>query len=188
MMKIYTKKGDKGQTALFGGAKVGKEDIRLHAYGTTDELNSLLGMILAQNVSNTTRKILLTIQEELFVLGSDLATPLPKKGAIDRLQESQVKRLEILIDKLEHDLPPLTSFILPGGSPAGATLHFARTVCRRAERYTAGLMQKEEINEQTLIYLNRLSDLLFVLARFENQQAAIPETAWQPRKKEKPSG
>src|SRR5690625_6987716 len=93
-----------------------------------------------------------------------------------------------IIEKLEHALPLLSSFILPVGSPAGASLHFARTVCRRAERYTAGLMQKEEINEQTLIYLNRLSDLVFVLARFENQQAAIPETAWQPRKKEKPSG
>src|SRR5690625_1109638 len=112
MMKIYTKKGDKVKTALFGGAKVGKEDIRVHAYGTTDELNSLLGMILARNVSNTTRKILLTIQEELFVLGSDLATPLPKKGAIDRLQESQVKRMEILNIKLENDCALLSFIIL----------------------------------------------------------------------------
>ena len=120
MMKIYTKKGDKGQTALFGGAKVGKEDIRLHAYGTTDELNSLLGMILAQNVSNTTRKILLTIQEELFVLGSDLATPLPKKGAIDRLQapaqfESWLFRLarNTCIDQLRRQ--KLRRIFLPFG-------------------------------------------------------------------------
>lgn len=183
-MKIYTKKGDKGQTSLFGGTPVGKDSLRLHAYGTTDELNSVAGMILTQTISNTTRKILLRIQEELFILGSDLATPLSKKTAIDRLQESHVVRLEKLIDKLEQDLPPLTSFILPGGSQPGATLHFARTVCRRAERYTAGLMKEDDINEHALIYLNRLSDLLFVMARYENGQTSHPETPWQPRKKE----
>lgn len=185
-MKIYTKKGDKGQTSLFGGIPVGKDSLRLHAYGTVDELNSVVGMILAQSVSVTIRKILLTIQEELFVLGSDLATPLSKKTAINRLEESNVERLEHLIDTLEKELPPLTSFILPGGSLQGATLHFSRTVCRRAERHTAGLMQQEEISEHTLVYLNRLSDLLFVMARFENKETNRPETPWQPRKKETP--
>lgn len=181
-MKIYTKKGDKGQTSLFGGIKVGKAGLRLHAYGTADELNSVVGMILAHTVSNTTRKILLSIQEELFVLGSDLATLQSKKTGIARIGESDIERLEKLIDKLEQDLPPLTSFILPGGSQPGAILHFARTVCRRAERYTAALMEEETINEWTLVYLNRLSDLLFVLARFENRQSNSPETPWQPRK------
>lgn len=187
-MKIYTKKGDKGQTSLFGGVPVGKDNLRIHAYGTTDELNTVVGMILAQNISNTTRKILLTIQNQLFILGSDLATPITKKAVIDRVQESQVERLETLIDKLEQDLPPLTSFILPGGALPGATLHFARTVCRRAERYVAELIQEDSINEQTLVYLNRLSDLLFVMARFENMQSNQPETPWQPRKKDSPPG
>jgi cob(I)alamin adenosyltransferase len=181
-MKIYTKKGDQGYTSLFGGKEVEKNNIRLHAYGTVDELNSALGIALTHDISSSGKEILNELQDQLFILGSDLATLLTKKAKIDRINSDHVEELEVWIDRLEEDLPPLTSFILPGGAPAGANLHFARTVCRRAERFTAELLKTGEANQFCLVYLNRLSDLLFVLARFENRHSGVGETQWISKK------
>jgi cob(I)alamin adenosyltransferase len=181
-MKIYTKKGDQGKTSLFGGKEIEKNNIRLHAYGTVDELNSALGIALTYNLSNKGKSILEELQDQLFVLGADLATLTSKKTKIDRINCNHIDQLEMWIDDLDKDLPPLTAFILPGGAPAGANLHFSRTVCRRAERFTAELMDSGEANQNCLIYLNRLSDLLFVLARFENQYSGIGETQWISKK------
>jgi cob(I)alamin adenosyltransferase len=182
-MKIYTKKGDRGMTSLFGGAKVEKNSLRIQAYGTVDELNSLLGVVLTHPVSGRGQQILNELQSQLFVLGADLATLQSKSSKIDRIQPGDIEKLETWIDELEEDLAPLTSFILPGGAPAGATLHLARTVCRRAERHTVALKQNDPISSEVIIYLNRLSDLLFVMARYENMSAGAEETPWQPRKK-----
>jgi len=181
-MKIYTKKGDQGTTSLFGGKEIEKNNIRLHAYGTVDELNSALGIALTHNVSKKGKIILEELQDQLFVLGADLATLPSKKTKIDRINENHIDQLEMWIDDLDQDLPPLTSFILPGGAPAGAGLHFSRTVCRRAERLTAELLESGEANQFCLVYLNRLSDLLFVLARFENQHSGVGETQWISKK------
>ncbi len=180
-MKIYTKRGDKGQTSLFGGTTIQKSSVRIHAYGTVDELNSVLGMALSNPVSSTGKEILIEIQKQLFVLGADLATLPSKDSKIERIGNTQIEQLESWIDELDEQLPKLTSFILPGGSAAGSSLHLARTVCRRAERHTVELKTSEPISEETVIYLNRLSDLLFVLARFENDKAGIQETKWMPR-------
>lgn len=179
-MKIYTKRGDKGYTSLFGGSKVEKNNLRIQAYGTVDELNSVIGLSLTHPVSKKGSKILNEIQKQLFVLGADLATPLSKKTKVQRIKTGEIEQLELWIDDIESILPALTSFILPGGSKPGAYLHLARTVCRRAERHTVELKWNENISEETIIYLNRLSDLLFVLARFENQEAGIEETKWIP--------
>ena len=179
-MKIYTKKGDKGETALFGGAKTKKSDVRIHAYGTVDELNSTIGMILSHSLSESGNAILNQVQNDLFVVGATLATPDPEKSRIDEVGQHEIEQLEEWIDELEKSLDPLKSFILPGGSQAGATLHFARTVCRRAERETVALAQQEPIPPAAVIYLNRLSDLLFVLARFENKNQNAGETPWIP--------
>lgn len=181
-MKIYTKKGDQGTTSLFGGKEIEKNNIRLHAYGTVDELNSALGITLTHDVSKKAKVILEELQDQLFVLGADLATLPTKKAKIDRMNGNHVDQLEMWIDDLDQDLPPLTSFILPGGAAAGANLHFSRTVCRRAERFTAELLESGEANQYCLIYLNRLSDLLFVLARFENQYSGVGETQWISKK------
>lgn len=182
-MKIYTKKGDTGETALFGGAKTVKNNPRIHAYGTVDELNSTIGIALTEPLSDIGKSILNRVQNELFIVGSDLATPDPEKARIDQTGEEQIKKLEKYIDQLEEDLPPLKSFILPGGSRAGAFLHLCRTVCRRAERETVALSQEESINQNNIVYLNRLSDLLFVLARYENRQSGAEETPWKPERK-----
>lgn len=181
-MKIYTKKGDKGETSLFGGKRVLKSTVRIEAYGTVDELNSVIGLALSYPLSDVGKKILQEIQEHLFILGADLATPASSKTRIERIEESQVAYLENAIDRLEEELPPLKNFILPGGSQPGATLHLARTVCRRAERATVRCGKQEEITEFTIQYLNRLSDLLFVCARFENRNAGVKETTWKPDK------
>jgi cob(I)alamin adenosyltransferase len=180
-MKIYTKKGDKGYTSLFGGTSIEKNSVRIHAYGTVDELNSVLGVVLTHPVSDKGRAMLTDIQKQLFVLGADLATLPSKEEKINRIGESEIERLESWIDELEESLPKLTSFILPGGSSGGASLHLARTVCRRAERLTVELKLKDPASEKTVIYLNRLSDFFFVLARFENQHAGAEETKWMPR-------
>jgi len=181
-MKIYTKKGDQGYTSLFGGASVEKSSLRIHAYGTVDELNSVIGVALSHPISDKSAEILNEIQSQLFVLGADLATLQSKEVKIERIGKGDIEKLEKWIDELEEHLPPLKNFILPGGSPAGANIHQARTVCRRAERNTVALRQNDPISSETVIYLNRLSDLLFVLARFENKQAGEPETPWMPRK------
>lgn len=179
-MKIYTRKGDTGETALFGGSTTKKSNIRIHAYGTVDELNSTIGMVLSYSLSETGVKILKQVQHDLFVVGATLATPDPKKSRISEVGQDEVTQLEKWIDQLEVDLDPLKSFILPGGTGAGATLHFSRTVCRRAERETVELSQHENIPSAAIIYLNRLSDLLFVLARFENKAQNAEETPWIP--------
>lgn len=184
-MKIYTKKGDFGETALYGGTKTDKNNQRIHAYGTVDELNSAIGMVLAEELTGEGKTILNLIQNELFVVGSDLATPDPEKARIDQTGDMQIEKLENFIDELEKDLPPLKSFILPGGTRAGAALHFCRTVCRRAERETVTLSQEEKINPKNIVYLNRLSDLLFVLARYENHKQGATETPWTPELRKK---
>ncbi|HXH12313.1 MAG TPA: cob(I)yrinic acid a,c-diamide adenosyltransferase [Alphaproteobacteria bacterium] len=181
-MKIYTKTGDQGDTSLFAGGRVSKEAPRVEAYGTVDELNACLGMICAQLSDGEVLDCLRRIQMELFDVGSDLATPTAAttRKLIPRIRAEQTLRLEQWIDRYEKELSPLTRFILPSGSLAGATLHFARTVCRRAERRVVALSKVETINLELIRYLNRLSDLLFVLARLVNQRAQMPEIVWEP--------
>ena len=180
-MKIYTKTGDSGETALFGGQRVAKDALRIDAYGTVDGLNAFLGLAVRHCTSPDLKSRLLRVQGELFQVGADLATPLDAKTSyITRLDEQPARRLEDEIDEWQELLPPLTSFILPGGSQPGAELHIARTICRRAERRTVSLARAEAINEQVIIYLNRLSDWLFVLARMVNHRQNTSETPWQP--------
>ncbi len=179
-MKIYTKKGDKGDTSLFGGDRVSKSSKRIEAYGTVDELNSQIGLVLSSGMSEEGEELIRTIQDHLFILGADLATPSSADTRIDRIGESQVQFLEEAIDRMESDLPPLKNFVLPGGAQTGAQLHVARTICRRAERAVVQCSQKEEVSEVAIKYLNRLSDLLFVAARFENKHAGTKETTWKP--------
>ncbi|MCP9292329.1 MULTISPECIES: cob(I)yrinic acid a,c-diamide adenosyltransferase [Gracilimonas] len=179
-MKIYTKKGDSGNTSLFGGQRVSKSSKRIDAYGTVDELNSILGMAAAYGLSEKGAELIETVQQQLFVLGADLATPQSKEVRIERIGQSEVEFLEKAIDEMEETLEPLKNFILPGGAEAGSTLHFARTVCRRAERITVECRHEEEISEVAIMYINRLSDFLFVLARFENKEAGTEEKTWIP--------
>lgn len=185
-MKIYTRTGDSGDTGLFGGGRVGKDALRVEAYGTVDELNAALGVVLAAKPAGGLTGVIQRIQAELFELGADLATP-PESSArantLVRFNEDCVGVLEADIDRFEAKLEPLTTFIVPGGSPAGAALHLARTVCRRAERRTVSLAREEHIGAPIVPYLNRLSDLLFVLARTANVHAQAPETKWLPTKK-----
>lgn len=180
-MKIYTKRGDQGTTSLFGGTNIEKSHIRLHSYGTVDELNSVLGMSLSGAMSSRGRVIVTDIQAQLFILGADLATPHTKKTKINRIGTAEIETLEGWIDELESELPPLISFILPGGIQSGAFLHLARTVCRRAERYAVELKSVDTVAGESIIYLNRLSDLLFVLARFENMKGGAEEIKWLPK-------
>jgi cob(I)alamin adenosyltransferase len=189
-MKIYTKTGDGGQTGLANGARVAKDDLRVAAYGDVDELNSVLGLLRVWHAGGTSDgapldpallELLDQIQRDLFALGAQLADP--AAGARSRqakavLTETHVERLEAAIDAREDELPPLRAFILPGGAPVGAWLHLARAVCRRAERALVSLGRRESLDPLLLIYLNRLSDLLFVLARHANHRAGRPEPAW----------
>lgn len=181
-MKIYTKKGDAGKTSLSGGTKVSKNSLRIEAYGTVDELNSVLGVVLAHSPPERVKQILIELQQQLFVLGADLATPLTANTRIDRMNEPHVDRIESIIDELDTHLPPLKNFILPGGDQCGSILHMARTVCRRAERAAVACSETETVNAHSIRYLNRLSDLLFVLARYANHQADQIETVWKPDK------
>jgi cob(I)alamin adenosyltransferase len=180
-MKIYTRTGDSGDTGLFGGPRVRKDHARIEAYGTIDELNAVLGMVRSQELTPELSTLLETFQNDLFTLGAELATPDPGQHAMPRVTEDDVARLEKQIDHFEALLPPLKQFILPSGSSAGTTLHVARAVCRRAERRVVTLQEidTEVVSTAILVYLNRLSDLLFVLARFANQQAGEPEVPWQ---------
>jgi cob(I)alamin adenosyltransferase len=180
-MKIYTRTGDKGDTSLFGGQRVSKDALRIEAYGTVDELNSVLGIVRADNAQPEIDRLLARIQEVLFVLGADLATPRSAdKKDLRRIAAADAEVLEREIDTLDAHLHPLRTFILPGGSPVAARLHFARTVCRRAERNVVRLSRTEDIGDDVTVHLNRLSDLLFVLARFANHIANVPETPWKP--------
>lgn len=183
-MKIYTKRGDKGDTSLFGGTRVSKSSARIEAYGTVDELNSIVGLAASYGLSEKGTQWIKKIQEDLLVLGADLATPPSyKKPRIDRIDEKAIQFLEETIDAAEEELPQLKNFILPGGAPQGAALHLARTVCRRAERAAVQCAKEEEISDLTIKYLNRLSDFLFVWARFENKRAGSKEDVWKPEKK-----
>lgn len=179
-MKIYTKKGDTGETSLFGAGRVFKTSLRIQAYGTVDELNTCIGLARAHDLSETGDEICHRLQNELFILGADLATPPTAKATVKRIQSNNVTDIEKDIDTLEESLDPLNYFILPGGSKTGALLHLSRTVCRRAERITLECRESgEELSNEVIKYLNRLSDLLFVLARFENKLANKPEERWK---------
>lgn len=179
-MKIYTRTGDTGDTSLFGGQRVPKDALRIEAYGTVDELNSVLGIVRADSTDPRIDEVLESIQNSLFDLGADLATPRSVGKAIRRIGARDITALEKTIDALEPKLKPLRSFILPGGSPLAARLHFSRTVCRRAERIVVRLSRNEDIGDDITVFLNRLSDLLFVLARYANRVAEVPETKWKP--------
>ncbi|HTK82208.1 MAG TPA: cob(I)yrinic acid a,c-diamide adenosyltransferase [Bacteroidota bacterium] len=177
-MKIYTKTGDKGETSLFGGKRVPKDTLRIEAYGTVDELNSILGVCRSTNAASEVDAILNELQHDLFVLGADLATPKDGKE-VTRISADDISRLERHIDDIEKKLIPLQSFILPGGNRSASMMHFARTISRRAERLVVRLQREEPIGELPVIYLNRLSDLLFVVARWINALGNTPETKWQ---------
>lgn len=172
--KVVTKTGDEGNTALIGGQRVSKASVRVSAYGEVDELNSTLGLAVAHLRDAECREILQEIQHLLFTLGADLASP--EGVEVPRVTAEHIDRLETILDGLMDELPPLEEFILPGGGPGGATLHMARTVARRAERTAVLLHGEEPINAQAVIFLNRLSDLLFVLARVANKREGLPET------------
>jgi cob(I)alamin adenosyltransferase len=182
-MKIYTKTGDGGQTGLFGGARVSKASERVASYGDVDELNSVLGVVCAHEADPAVRTQLQRIQSELFTLGAELASPPDKtaKLGVDRLDESDIERFEHEIDALERDLEPLKTFVLPGGDPQAARLHLARTTCRRAERGVVALAANEPLRPEVLRYLNRLSDLLFVMARHANFRAKVDDVPWLGR-------
>jgi cob(I)alamin adenosyltransferase len=182
-MKIYTKTGDDGETGLFGGERVKKNDARVDAYGSVDETNALLGVARAAGLSAALEAILERIQSQLFVLGAELATPASHRPRLKLplLGAGEVTQLEQEIDRLEADLPPLQTFVLPAGSPGAAALHHARTVCRRAERAVVGVQDSAQLRGELVVYLNRLSDLLFVMARHQNQSAGVADVAWAPR-------
>ncbi len=189
-MKIYTKTGDKGTTALFGGSRVKKYNLRIESYGTVDELNSYIGLIKDQEIKNSIKNALLKIQNELFTLGAMLATPQEKetlKSGKERLNIPKVNQDSILfleneIDNMDKELPQMTHFILPGGHQAVSFCHIARCVCRRAERLCVELSDQEEIQADILIYLNRLSDYLFTLARMLSKNLSVEEIKWIPQK------
>ena len=185
MTRIYTRTGDQGETSLYGGERVRKDDSRIAAFGTVDELNAVLGLAIMElgrssgSVPADVGVLLTGIQNQLFDLGAELATRDPGGRGTDLLGASQIKELEAAIDRYEANLSPLKTFILPGGSPAAAWLHVARAVCRRAERWIVAMAAAETVRPEVLAYVNRLGDLLFVLARAANQAAGKPDVAWQ---------
>jgi cob(I)alamin adenosyltransferase len=180
LTKIYTRTGDDGTTALGTTQRVAKDHLRIQAYGDVDELNALLGLALVQGLDGRLVESLSSIQNELFHLGADLAFPPDdqKKIEVPRIQQNHIDSLENLIDELNAVVGKLDNFILPGGAPGAAVLHVARAVCRRAERHLTSLARKESVRPSSLAYLNRLSDALFVMARYENHQNGIPEPLW----------
>lgn len=181
-MKIYTKTGDEGTTALFGGKRVSKADLRIDTYGTIDELNSYIGLVRDQPVNQNRKAILIEVQDRLFTIGSILATePGNTKVKIPALAPSDITQLELEIDAMDTQLPPMKFFVLPGGHPSVSFGHVARTVCRRAERLTIALDQHEKVDPLVIQYLNRLSDYLFVLCRSMAHELQIEETPWKPR-------
>jgi cob(I)alamin adenosyltransferase len=181
-MKIYTKTGDAGTTGLFGGGRVAKDHPRVEAYGDVDELNATLGLARAAEVMPRVDEVLVPIQRDLFAIGALLATPDREKMRQHlekaRVDEERVAQLERAIDDADRELEPLRAFVLPGGTPKAAALHVARTVCRRAERRVVSLQSEEEIPQVVVVYLNRLSDLLFTLARLSNNRAGTGEVTW----------
>ena len=187
-MKIYTKTGDRGETGLFGGGRVAKDHVRVDAYGEVDELNSTLGIAILELERAGEAELaagLRQVQADLFTVGAVLATPAVENGGressyIPALDPARVDALERWIDAADAELEPLRSFILPGGTAAAAVLHLARTVCRRAERRVVGLAREATVGEEHLVYLNRLSDLLFTLARLANRRAGVADVPWVP--------
>jgi cob(I)alamin adenosyltransferase len=183
-MKIYTRTGDAGDTALFGGGRVSKDDPRVAAYGTVDELNASVGMAVVAVTDAQTRECLGRIQHDLFAVGAVLATIAPQgvrprpKG-VPEVPTARVAEMEAWIDAVDEELPPLRSFILPGGTRGAAALHLARTVCRRAERAVVHLATLAPVDEGIVVYLNRLSDLLFMFARLENHRAGSADVEWK---------
>jgi cob(I)alamin adenosyltransferase len=184
-VKIYTKRGDRGETDLLGGARVPKDDARVAAYGAVDELNAQLGAAASATPHDDLRRLAQAIQGRLFEVGAYLASPdarLRVKSGIAEPTDEDVAFLERHIDALERELEPLRRFVLPGGHAAAAAFHVARTVCRRAEREAVALHRTDALGDAVLTYLNRLSDLLFVLARVENRRAGVADVEWSPRR------
>ena len=180
-MKIYTRRGDDGMTGLLGAGRVLKSAPRVEAYGSVDELNAVLGVARAQDMNGWLAASLDSIQNRLFAVGAELASTTPEALArLERIDAASVAWLETEIDRLEADLAPLTQFIVPGGSPFAAALHVARTVCRRAERRVVALAQSDPVSPEVVHYLNRLADLLFVMARWANHRAGVVDLPWQP--------
>ncbi len=179
-MKIYTKTGDNGTTSLFDGQRVRKDNLRVETYGTVDELNSIIGLALAFDIPAEMKNDLIKINKDLFILGSDLATPINNQIKVNRIDDHHIKWLEQKIDEYTEILPPLRNFILPGGSHSAAFLHQARTVCRRLERIAVTLSEAEDLGQFVIIYINRLSDYLFVAARFANFLNNREDVVWNP--------
>lgn len=181
--KVYTRTGDDGTTSLGAGGRVPKDSARVEAYGTVDELNSQIGMAIAAGVDGTLADALAAIQNDLFHLGSDLCVTEDDKAArpVPRIEARHVEKLEALIDRLSASLPPLENFVLPGGTQGAAALHVARAVSRRAERLVVTLARSEPVGSHVIVYLNRLSDALFVMARWENRTKGVPDVLWQSR-------
>ena len=179
LTKIYTRGGDAGETSLGDGSRVSKLDGRIEAFGTVDELNAALGVVLAGDVPDALRRVLVRVQNELFDVGADLSVPAGVEGRL-RVEQSMVDRLERDCDRFNAELPELRSFVLPGGTEAAARLHVARTVCRRAERDALRAAADQELGPLVVVYLNRLSDLLFILARAANALAGAGEPLWKP--------
>jgi cob(I)alamin adenosyltransferase len=182
-VKIYTRGGDEGDTSLFGAGRIGKAHPRVEAIGSVDELNAAVGWAVTQLAAGATRERLEALQHDLFALGAELATPAPEQGRkrpeTPPLPEGRIGEMERWIDEMDGVLPRLEAFVLPGGVPAAAALHLARTVCRRAERAVVGLARSEGVTPVVLVYLNRLSDLLFMLARLENHRAGAGDVEWK---------
>jgi cob(I)alamin adenosyltransferase len=179
LTKIYTRGGDAGETSLGDGSRVSKLDSRIAAYGTVDELNAVVGLVVARDCPDEIRRVLLRVQNELFDLGADLSVPMEHDARL-RITQEQVDALETDCDRFNAELPELKSFVLPGGSEAAARLHIARTVCRRAEREALVASGGNTVNSRALVYLNRLSDLLFILARAANAADGHEEPLWRP--------
>jgi cob(I)alamin adenosyltransferase len=181
-MKIYTKTGDAGDTGLFGGPRVSKDDRRVEAYGAVDELNAALGVARARGGDLELVRLVAEAQDRLFTIGAELATPpgARAQAAVPAIAPAWIAALEAAIDRFDAELPPLRHFVLPGGSALAADLHLARAVCRRAERRVVALHHAEPVRPELLAYLNRLSDFLFVAARVANHRAGLPEIAWDP--------
>ncbi|MDX2194764.1 MAG: cob(I)yrinic acid a,c-diamide adenosyltransferase [Gemmatimonadales bacterium] len=181
-MRIYTRTGDEGETGLFGGGRVAKDDRRVAAYGDVDELNSVIGLARATDPDGAHDALLEAVQRDLFSIGGHLATPDPARvaSALEKaeLSSDRIATFEAAMDAADAELPPLRAFILPGGTPAAATLHVARTVCRRAERSVVALAREAEVHPLFITYLNRLSDLLFTLARLANHRAGRADVTW----------
>jgi len=181
-MKIYTKTGDEGTTSLFGGRRIAKDDLRIEAYGTVDELNSFIGLLMASFDDEKQNEILIGVQNRLFAIGASLATDPDKSSATSDIHEQDIAILENAMDNMDQVLPPLRNFILPGGDIAVANAHVCRTICRRAERRVISLGSASPVDQQIIVYLNRLSDYFFILSRYLSHMHQVAEIPWIARK------